>query len=129
MVINIKSQSGLATIVLVVVVGAVSLIFLKSITYLGLSDLDISQDMAKGEKALALARACVDETLMRYLYDSGYAPNSEIVYLETGQCTVSASANGNERSVEIIAEYENYYRELNLDISLGDNISINNISL
>ncbi len=129
MIKNIKSQQGLAAIVLVVMITAVSLIFVKSISWLGLNDIDISQDVLKGEQALSMASACIDETLLRYHYDENYTPDDESIIFDNGECIVNANSDGDERSIEIIAQYENYYRELNLDINLASSTSINNISL
>ena len=123
----IKSQSGMAAIIIVVVIGAAALVLAKSASLSGINEIDISFNKDQGEKALALAEGCAEETLRRIQLDTGYtADNLELTY-GGGYCTINTEANGSQRTITINSQIGDYYKKLEVEAELEENqIIINN---
>lgn len=107
----------------VLVVGVSGLLFLKTISRLGFNSLDTALIMLRGEKALAVAESCVEDALVRYVYDPGFAPSGQSMSMNGGSCAIDVNAAGSTRHLTVIGQYENHYQRAVLEIDLsGDNI-------
>ncbi|RLC38576.1 hypothetical protein DRH27_01950 [Candidatus Falkowbacteria bacterium] len=123
----VKSQSGMAAIIIVVVIGATALVLAKSASLSGINEIDISFNKDQGEKALSLAEGCAEETLRRIQLDTSYiAADLELTY-GGGYCIINTEANGSQRTITINSQVGDYFKKLEVEAELEENrIIINN---
>lgn len=116
----INSQSGLAALLLVVIIGAVGLIAVRTAAKQGLKEIDLAFIGSQGHEALAIANACAEEILRRWQIDSNYSADNKTIVIGGGECLYSAVINGQERIVSIKASKGNYYKRIQLAATQED---------
>lgn len=112
-----SNNRGVALLVTVVVIGAVSVLVLGALVQTSLSSLTL-QSFAQDE-LIARQRlfSCMDETIAQFRHDVEFADVS--VSVGEGICTVSLISDGNDRTVTLTATEENIEKsiEFTLDIT------------
>ncbi len=97
--------------ILVVVIGAVVLVMGKSLAFIGLSHSEAAQAYSQGNTVREIATTCAEEVIRRWRIDENYSASEKNISVNTGQCTYTTVANGQERTIQISVEYNNYYFE------------------
>ena len=82
-------HSGLAALVIVLIVTSLGLILAISMTWTGLSRLDSAVDDAGGSSALRLAESCLESGWIRFRRLSTYS--GESLSLSPGSCIITVS--------------------------------------
>ncbi|MCK5211508.1 hypothetical protein KAJ89_02285 [Candidatus Parcubacteria bacterium] len=109
---NIKTnQKGIAALILVVVIGAVVLVMGKSLAFIGLSHSEAAQAYSQGNTAEEIAATCAEEVVRRFQIDENYSASDKNISIGTGQCIYTTATNGQERTIKINTQYNNYYFE------------------
>ncbi|OGF26844.1 hypothetical protein A2303_01765 [Candidatus Falkowbacteria bacterium RIFOXYB2_FULL_47_14] len=115
-----NNKSGFATLVAVIIIGAVSLVMAKNATILDLGEINAAFAYDRGEEALAIAEGCVEETIRRFTLDPDYSANGFNLSLGSGNCVIDTVANGIVREITVVGRTDNFYRTVNAAISLTD---------
>ncbi len=120
---NIKNnQKGIAAIITVIIIGAVALVMGKSLALIGFSHSETAQAYSQGNMAKEIAVSCVEEVLRRFQIDENHSASDKNISISAGQCIYTTSANGQERTIYINAEYNNYYHKSNASININSGI-------
>ena len=101
----------MAAIITVIVVGAVVLIMGKSLAFIGLSHSEAALAYSQGNIAREIAVSCAEEVISRFRIDENYSASNENISIGAGLCTYTTSDNGQERTIQINTEYNDYYFE------------------
>ena len=115
-----KSQSGIAALLTVVIIGAAALIMARSASLLGIGEADMAYTLEKGERTSAMAEGCVEEILRRFQLDPNYAAIDFVLPVGNGQCTVNTEANGNQRTIIVLGNLDEYYKNIQVDITINN---------
>ncbi len=128
MFINVvKSQSGLAAILTVVIIGATALIMARGATLLGIGEVNIAYISEKADKSLSIAESCAEEILRRFQLDPNYAASDFILPVGNGQCIINTIANSNQRIITVLSNTDDYYKKIQVDMTINtEQIIINN---
>ncbi len=116
----VKSQSGLAALLIIVIIGATALIMAKSASLLGIGEVDMAYIMEKGEETLIMAEGCAEETLRRFRLDSNYVANDFSLPVGNGQCTINTTANGDQRTITVLGNVADYYKKIQVDMTINN---------
>ena len=123
----IKNNSGVAAIITVLIISAVVLTMAKSISFLGINELDISFLGNKSQQTLALAEGCAEEALRQLQIDENYIVSGKELSVGSGSCTISVSTEASEKIIMINAVEGDYYKNLEIKININNgNIDIEN---
>ena len=117
-----ESQSGLAAILTVVIIGAVSLIIAKTVSSGSLDGVEMAYAENRAGEALAIAEGCIEETFRRFQLDENYSAENMTLALGNGECVIDTSADGNERIITVAGSVGEYYRRVRVDISIENGI-------
>lgn len=122
-------QSGIASLLIVIILSVAALIIGVSVSTMGLSELDLGYTLQRGEEAFYIADGCVEETLRRIRLDSGYGVGAGVINLSLGggSCIVEVSdLGGGQRAVQILGAIGNYNKRISSIITItGGVITIN----
>ena len=114
--LQLQSQSGLAALIVVVIIGAAVLVMAKSVSFLSMGEIDMAYTSVKGEEALVIAEGCAEETLRRFQLDENYSASDYVLSLGGGQCVINTSADNDERTINVIGRVDNYYKRIRVGI-------------
>ncbi len=121
---KIQQEKGIATLLIIVIIGAAVLIMAFSSSILGLGDLNMAYTAQKGKEAFYIADGCVEEALRRLKIDSLYTGDS--LNLGSGSCIISIESAGDSRDILIIGEVDDYQKRLEINATISNGIiSIN----
>ena len=112
-----KSERGAVLLIAVLVITMVVLLLSFTINSNALDDLKTSMKNREGSFAESLAESCFEEVLIKLKEDSNYTIG-QIVF-EEGQCQVAITSEGSIKSVNILAEKDNYFTEVNAEVDLS----------
>ena len=93
-------QRGYATLVSILVIGAIGVSITTAMILTGVSTSDSSFVLEQGKEARALVDACAEEALQQIRSNTGYAGSGNLTY-SNGSCSYEVVSTGGEnRSVE-----------------------------
>ena len=125
---GLKSQSGIAALLTVVIISAAVLIMARSASLSGINEIEIAYLSSESGEALAIAEGCAEETLRRLQIDSSYTASDVILSVGNGSCTINIAANGDERTITVLGNVRDYYKKIEVNTSLGSGqITIDNL--
>jgi hypothetical protein len=109
-------QAGYATLITVLITGAIGTSVAISLIFMGLETSRVSQDVEKSIRARAVAWACAEEGLLR-IYESDEFQGSASFDLEGGTCTYEVLiGSGENRTVRSTAFASNYFARLEISV-------------
>ena len=123
---NLSTQTGMAALLTVVIIGAVALVIVRSPALLGLGEIGAVYTASQGKAALGLAHACANEVLRQWRQDENYSAIDRVLNIGDGECLVNTSAQGNERQATIRAALEDYYQTIEINVILESNAVVLN---
>jgi hypothetical protein len=127
MIIFNKNQSGFASLLTIIIIGASTLIMAVGASFLSMGELDMSTSSVKGGKTLSYAESCIEEGLRRILLDDSFLVDNQAVLIGEGQCILSVSGSGSDRLVVGEGIVDTYHKRIEVSLSLDDReITINN---
>lgn len=119
----IKDNSGLASLVAVIIISIVTLSIALSIALSGMTEVQSSLFTSKSNKALQLADSCAEEAYFRLKLDSTYSGGN--LNLGSDSCGISISGTGNTRTITTSATVDRFTRFVNADVNFVTNNSGN----
>lgn len=125
----IKNQRGIAALIVVIIIGAATLLIAATASYLGLAQLEMGFTSSKGIEASSVADGCMDESLYRIRRDSTYglliSPIS--LSLGNGSCIINiVDLGSNQRRVTVTGTVSNYNKKIEEVITVaGGVITVN----
>lgn len=111
------ARPGVATIVAVVVVSAISLAVAISFSLSSVGGLSTAFGDQQSVASLAGAEACAEEALVRLLWDDAYAGGAFGV--GPAACQISVAGLGSSRSIQATSTVATFVRKLEVDVTLG----------
>ena len=122
-----KNQKGLAAILAVVILCAVSLLMSRNTLILGLTGIDIAYNYEKGESVLSFTEGCVEETIRQFQLDENYFTTDKNFSLGDFYCIINTSSSTGYKIITVNGNSGDYYKSVEAEILLDDgNITINN---
>ena len=127
----IENQKGIAALLVVVILTASTLIMAYNASLFGLGEIELGFTSQKGGEALALAEACMEESMRRIKIDSEYGVGAGDINLLIGanSCIINISKNLNDRTVVTTGTVDRFNKKIETIISLSgasnDIITIN----
>jgi hypothetical protein len=121
---NFKSEKGIIALLTIIIIGFTTLTMALSSSFIGLGELNSGFTNIKGNKAMVLTEGCLEEALNKLRLNSGYS--GESLVFKKGSCIISVSSNLNDRTILVEGQLENYYKKIEVDLTLNNNqININ----
>lgn len=116
-----RRQSGVAALLVIVILSAAVLVIAQSAAFIGIGELSHGYIDKTGSEARALAEGCAEEALLRLRRDAGYAVTDHALPTSRGSCTITVSADGSERTIVARGALRGFHRELTiiLDVATG----------
>jgi hypothetical protein len=116
--------AGMAAILTVVVISVVGLILAKSVSFLGLGDLELAVTADKAGEVLALAEGCAEETVRRIELDPAYGASGEEFFIGEGVCAVTAASTGeNKWTIESTGRLYDFYKKIRINLSIESGLT------
>jgi hypothetical protein len=116
---NFKKENGMIALLTVFIISSTALIMAITSSLLGLGELEMGFNSQKGMEALSIADSCVEEGLRRLRLDPDYSGGNLMV--GDGFCTIQVvNQGGGDRSFLIEAVLDNYYENLEVEVTLAN---------
>lgn len=112
-----NKKTGFVLIVLVLLVSAILSILLIKTALSTITGLTAASIAIKSEASDYLAESCAQEALIKLHRDENYT--GETLSLSNANCTVSVTEDGANRLITISSEKDNYYTNLNIQITVN----------
>lgn len=109
---NIRQQKGLSTLLVIVIIGAALLIIAKNISLSGVDEAAMAYTYDKSYEAMALAEGCAEDALRHIQIDSEYEVSDYGLTVSNRSCLINVDKNGDEYTISIKAEINDYNKEL-----------------
>lgn len=124
MKIFFKNQNGLAAILTIVIIGAISIIAIKFVSWQAITDLDISYLGQKEKELNTIADGCLEEALWQLSIDWNFAAPSQAVSVGSGSCVYSIEPDGQNRAVNLTAQIDDYFKSMAIEVGNSQKIEI-----
>lgn len=119
------NQAGVAPLVTMIIIGAVTLIISLNLAYLGNGELEASVAAKDASSAADLARNCAEELLLRVGLDNAYVAQSASLSIGAGSCTISVSSIDTAKQI-MVQTNGDYQRKIIIKANVAtSSISIN----
>lgn len=101
----IINKQGFIAFTSLLIISAITLSIIVSISLLGVSEAAASLSFKKGQEAFQIAQSCAEEALLRLRDNAAWDPNASQIPLPglTGSCIVDIEASANDRTIDITA--------------------------
>jgi len=109
-----------------VVFGSVIILIIVSMVLLGVSSRMSAFGLNKSELTFIKTEACLEEALVQLSRDDTYA--GDTYQIDGLDCDVAVSGSGDERTVTLDAEEEDYYHDFVVQVQLDPSFVILNFS-
>ena len=114
------NKNGLSTILVVILVSSVSLLLAVTASFLALGDLEIANDYIKEKESLYVGDACLEDILLRIKADNSLLLSDYSLLLNEGLCIINIENEGFLKNINIEANKDNYYKNIEASFNLGD---------
>jgi len=127
----IENQKGIAALLIVIILTASTLIMAYNASLFGLGEIELGFTSQKGGEALALAEACMEESMRRIKIDSEFGVGAGDINLlfGTNSCIINISKNLNDRTIITSGKVGRFNKKIQTIITLSgvnsDIITIN----
>jgi hypothetical protein len=112
MKINLKNnQSGVAALLVILVVGAATLALAGGAAIVSMSEVDMSYTNNKSEEALVLAEGCLEDSIRRVQLGN-VIEESFTLPLSRGFCIISITDVSDSAHIEVEANIDNYSKKV-----------------
>ena len=116
------NQRGISALLLVVLIGAVALIFINTTAIMSIDEVESAFMSERGSAVKSMAFSCAEEALRRIQIDNSLEMSDYVLDFNDGDCVINSSISGNDFSLNIIANLGDYYHELNVDGEIVDDV-------
>ena len=127
MIKKIRAQQGIAALITILVVGATTLVMVIAASLISMDGLEMGYHGDRGNEALALAEACVNDTARRLKIDPDSATSSSLS-LPGGYCIIDLKSD--EAGVKVFEAggvAGDYYKKIRAQFGLdGGNLNMLN---
>lgn len=124
--IKISNRSGFSALLAVVIIGAASLIMLRSLSLLSIGELNMGYTFMKGRQTAYLADSCAEEALRRLQLNENFTANNLEVPFGGNSCIINITANGNERIISSLGRMGMYNKKIQVNATIVDgSITVN----
>ncbi len=106
------NKKGISTIIVIIIISAISLIFTTSVGFLGLGNLEMSDYYLNSKKALYLADSCLNDVLIKIKNNNLSELNNYSLSIFEGLCIINVEDKEGEKNIYIKANFNSYYRNI-----------------
>jgi hypothetical protein len=117
-----KDNNGLAAILVVIIIGAATLLMARGAAFLGLGELDMGQTSAKGNETYYLAEACLEEALLRLKIDNDFVVTDYVLPIGDKSCRLTVSGPNSEKTITATGINGEYQKILHAEITIIEGI-------
>lgn len=117
-------NKGFSTIVIVIVISAISLLMAVTASFLALGDLEMSSDYLGEKKSLYIAESCMEDTIQKIKENTDYTATNYSLSLNDGLCIINTEENLDSKKINIKAKVGIYYKNIEAEIKTGDKIEL-----
>lgn len=107
-----KNQKGAGALFLVLVVSAAALIIVKSVSSLGLGELELSEMANVGNKITYLSESCVEEAFRRIQLDESFSVTDKILSINGKSCIINTNREENNWTISTEASIGDYKKQI-----------------
>ncbi|OGZ56869.1 MAG: hypothetical protein A3J04_00185 [Candidatus Ryanbacteria bacterium RIFCSPLOWO2_02_FULL_47_14] len=111
-------KSGVAALLVVVVLGATALLMTLGATFLGLGEIDQAFTLSLGARARSVAEGCAEYALEQLRENPAYT-GGDLPTFTDGSCTVSVNLDGPFHVIISRGRHGMYYNTLNVRVDLS----------
>ena len=117
-----KNDGGYMAIAMVLILTAIILGIMITVTQLGIGEGQASLALSKGEDTLGFTEGCMEDALLKIWSDPSYT--SGTITRPEGTCTVTVSQVGNVYTVTTTGTATNYKRTVEAVVTRGSSMTI-----
>src|SRR3989344_2448799 len=114
-------KSGIAALIVVVVIGASALLMATGAAFSGLWEADSAFTADQGKRAFAIAEACLEDRLERLREDPAYSGNA-LPDLNSGSCIINMALP----NITVEGIYSNYRKRIQASINITNSPATGN---
>lgn len=112
-------NKGIATLLIIVIISAATLIMAYSASLLGLGELEMGYTSQKGAETLSVADGCAEEALRRLRLNPSYSGGN--LQLGNGSCIITIATSGNISTTTVTANIDSeYYKKIEVVADLNE---------
>lgn len=115
-----NNKSGATALLTVLIIGAATLIMAVSASFLSMGELDLGYTAQKGGETFALTDGCMEDALRHLRIDNGYIGGT--LNFGAKSCIINITANGLDKTVNVVGTFGNYNKEIEVDLTLSGNV-------
>ncbi len=115
-----KNKKGAAAIFTIVIIGAASLIMVKSVAFLSLSSLEMVDISRNSESVAYVTEGCAEEALRRLMTDNSYVVTDNNFSYGDGSCVLNVSQGGGDVTIESVGTLNSYVKKINIELTISD---------
>jgi len=116
----LSNQTGMAALLIVIMIAAATLIMSISSAILGLGESEMGYTAQRGTEALFIADSCMEEALRRLKLDVNY--NGGNLNLGNGTCIIKVIPNSNNRTITATGTVGDYNKNIEINLTLNGNL-------
>lgn len=109
-----NNQKGISAILLVVLIGAVALIFISTTAIMSIDEAESAFISERASAVKSMSFSCVEEALRRIQIDNSLELSDYVLNFEDGNCVINSSISGSDIDLSVFANLGDYYNELNV---------------
>lgn len=113
-----KQQSGAAMLVMVVIFTVIFLLTIKGVSFLGVSNIDISRILYKGNNLLAFSDGCAEEALRQIQINPSYTTSSLSLSIAEESCIINIGDILGKKVITVVSNSDNYYKKIKMTVSV-----------
>ncbi len=118
---NIKNNNkGIAALLSVVLIGAVTLLLAKNSAVIGRADLDIVNNNILSSIAMSNAESCLEESLRQIQMDANFTSSGLSLSLEKGACLANVNQSGGIYNINSEGRIYSYLKIIEAQASWSD---------
>jgi hypothetical protein len=117
-----KNNSGLASLIAVIVISTAAISIALSVALGGITELQTGLFVNNSAVARNYAEACAEEAYFRLKRDESYTGST--LNFSNDSCTVAVSGSGVSRTFTVEGIFDRFTRNLNTNVTLRKNVSL-----
>src|SRR3989339_124642 len=115
----IKSNNGLAALLVVLIIGASSLLMARGSMFLSIGEADMGETVSKSGGAYYSAESCLEEALLRIKRDNNFSVDNLELTVNGNLCVIDVSGTDTDKDILIYGTSGVYQKRLRASLSIN----------
>lgn len=108
----------MSVLLVVIVIGASSVIMAKGAAFLSIGELDMGKTVSEGGSAYYAADACLNEALLRIKRDSAFFASDLELTINGNSCIMNVTGNEYSKNVVVSGSTSGYQKDIQASVNI-----------